>query len=38
MAALRTLFNEAKSTFNNEDSGRIVIKNNPFIKAFPLKK
>lgn len=32
MAALRTLFNEAKSTFNDEDTGRIVIKNNPFSK------
>mgnify|MGYP001008425323 CR=1 FL=1 len=32
MAALRTLFNAAKSHFNDEDTGNIIIKNAPFSK------
>ncbi|MGM1431166.1 phage integrase SAM-like domain-containing protein [Sphingobacterium lactis] len=40
MAAFRTLFNEAKREFNDEDTGRILIKNNPFsvYKIIPKKK
>lgn len=32
MAALRTLFNEARKHYNDEEIGKIVIKNNPFVK------
>lgn len=40
MAAFRTLFNEAKREYNDEDTGRILIKNNPFsvYKIIPKKK
>lgn len=32
MAAFRTLFNEAKRHYNDENTGKIIIKNNPFSK------
>src|SRR5690606_33822196 len=32
MAAFRTLFNAAKFYYNDEDTGRILINNNPFSK------
>lgn len=40
MSALRTLFNEAKRAYNDEDNGEIIIKNNPFGKYVikPKKK
>ncbi len=38
MAAFRTLFNEAKKYYNDEDTGKIVIKNNPFFKYKIIQK
>jgi len=40
MSAFRTLFNEAKREFNDEDTGKIIIRNNPFsaYKIQPKKR